>query len=101
LSDERFTREERIRLANDNERLSMSGSIRLQPNGPYIVTGPITIEDADGHVINVAEGKQIKLCRCGHSGTKPYCDGTHRRVDFVSRPLFEPEPIAAASDDES
>jgi len=68
-------------------------SIRIQGNGPYMITGPITIEDVDGNVITVGEGRTIKLCRCGHSATKPYCDGTHRRVDFVSRPTFEPEPI--------
>jgi CDGSH-type Zn-finger protein len=78
----------------------VSGSIRLQPNGPYIVTGPMTIEDAEGHLITVAEGRTIKLCRCGHSATKPYCDGTHRRVDFVSRPTFEPEPVAREGSDE-
>jgi len=72
-------------------------TIRIQPNGPYIVTGPMTIEDAEGNVITVAEGHHVKLCRCGHSGTKPYCDGTHRRVDFVSRPTFEPEPVLASS----
>jgi CDGSH-type Zn-finger protein len=66
-------------------------TIRIQANGPYIVEGPIAIEDADGNVIIVDEGRAVKLCRCGHSGTKPYCDGTHRRVDFVSRPTFEPE----------
>lgn len=74
----------------------MVGSIRIQANGPYVVEGPITIEDADGHVITVPEGHRVKLCRCGHSGTKPYCDSTHRRVDFVSRPTFEPEPVLAA-----
>ena len=78
----------------------MPGSIRIQPNGPYIVTGPMSIADADGHVITVAEGRQIKLCRCGHSGTKPYCDGTHRRVDFVSRPSFEPEPVEVSVDED-
>ena len=72
--------------------------IRIQPNGPYIVEGPITIADADGNVIAVAEGRTIKLCRCGHSGTKPYCDGTHRRVDFVSRPMFEPAPVTTPDD---
>ena len=74
--------------------------IRIQPNGPYLVDGPMTIADADGHLITVPEGKTIKLCRCGHSGTKPYCDGTHRRVDFVSRPTFEPEPVAAPRGDD-
>ena len=51
-----------------------------------------------GNVMTVAEGRTIKLCRCGHSGTKPYCDGTHRRVDFVSRPTFEPEPVTILDD---
>jgi CDGSH-type Zn-finger protein len=69
-------------------------SILIRPNGPYVITGPITIEDAEGNVLTVAEGRIVKLCRCGHSATKPYCDGTHRRVDFVSRPAFEPEPVA-------
>jgi CDGSH-type Zn-finger protein len=75
-------------------------TIRIKANGPYIVEGPMTIEDGEGHVITVAEGHRIKLCRCGHSGTKPYCDGTHRRVDFVSRPTFQPEPVAAYADDD-
>lgn len=69
--------------------------IRIQPNGPYIVTGPMTIEFADGSELAIAAGHRVKLCRCGHSGAKPYCDGTHRRVDFVSRPSFEPEPVKA------
>ena len=69
----------------------MTSGIRIQPNGPYIVSGPITIEDGDGHVITVAPDRIVKLCRCGHSGKKPFCDQTHRRVDFVSRPAFVPE----------
>jgi CDGSH-type Zn-finger protein len=67
-------------------------SIRMEPNGPYIVTGPITIADAEGNEITVDAGRTVKLCRCGHSGKKPYCDDSHRRVDFVSRPSFLPEP---------
>ena len=67
-------------------------SIRMEPNGPYVVTGPLTIADAEGNEIRVDEGRTVKLCRCGHSGKKPYCDDSHRRVDFVSRPSFLPEP---------
>jgi CDGSH-type Zn-finger protein len=67
-------------------------TIRTEANGPYIVTGPITILDVDGHEHRVPEGHVVKLCRCGHSAKKPFCDQTHRRVDFVSRPLFLPEP---------
>ncbi|WP_372587560.1 MULTISPECIES: CDGSH iron-sulfur domain-containing protein [Sphingomonas] len=25
-----------------------------------------------------------RLCRCGGSANKPYCDSTHRRIGFVS-----------------
>ncbi len=80
----------------------MSGDrahVRMQPNGPYLVTGPATIEFADGTSVAVESGKVVKLCRCGHSATKPYCDGTHRRVDFVSRPTFEPEPVRSSRPD--
>jgi CDGSH-type Zn-finger protein len=30
----------------------------------------------------VPSSKKYALCRCGRSGTKPFCDGTHARVGF-------------------
>lgn len=67
--------------------------IETRANGPYVVVGPITIVDVEGRRIEVAEGQVVTLCRCGHSANKPFCDSSHRRVDFVSRPLFQPEPV--------
>ena len=54
----------------------------MQENGPYLVTGPVRIVDAEGNAYDVADRKVIALCRCGGSTTKPFCDGTHSRKGF-------------------
>ena len=66
----------------------------VDPDGPARAVcrdRPIKIADAEGDEIP-EDGRTVKLCRCGHFGKKPYRDETHRRVDFVSRPSFLPEP---------
>jgi CDGSH-type Zn-finger protein len=50
------------------------------PDGPLIVKGRVEIESGTGR--NVARVERVALCRCGHSDTKPYCDGSHGRVGF-------------------
>ncbi len=51
-------------------------------NGPYHVKGKVTIVTQDGRVLDVVD--DAYLCRCGHSSTKPFCDGTHEKVGFES-----------------
>ena len=62
----------------------MAGTeIKVRENGPYKVTGPITLIDADGNSYDLGEdGQPIALCRCGGSTTKPFCDGTHSKIAF-------------------
>ncbi len=50
-------------------------------NGPLVVHGNMEIIAGSGRTINRVESTQ--LCRCGHSNTKPYCDGSHARSGFV------------------
>ncbi len=57
-------------------------SITPYQNGPLGVAGPVEIISGTGRTINRAEN--ATLCRCGHSGRKPYCDGTHARVGFTA-----------------
>lgn len=57
-------------------------TIKVRQNGPYLVTGPFTLVDAEGNVFELPEGKGVVLCRCGRSSTKPFCDKTHREVGF-------------------
>ncbi len=56
--------------------------IKVRENGPYKVTGPIDLIDADGNAFEVPEGEVVALCRCGGSTTKPFCDGTHSKTGF-------------------
>jgi CDGSH-type Zn-finger protein len=56
--------------------------IKVRDNGPYKVTGPVVIVDADGNRFPVEEGRPVALCRCGASQTKPFCDRSHREVGF-------------------
>ena len=50
-------------------------------DGPLIVRGDFRLVDQDGGEID--PGRQtIALCRCGKSGIKPFCDGSHKRSGF-------------------
>jgi CDGSH-type Zn-finger protein len=51
-------------------------------NGPYLVGGGATLRDAEDNAYEV--GDTIALCRCGHSNTKPFCDGTHEKTNFAA-----------------
>jgi CDGSH-type Zn-finger protein len=53
--------------------------IRATEDGPFVVEGPVTIEAADESTIS---GHRGALCRCGASGSKPFCDGSHSDVGF-------------------
>lgn len=53
---------------------------RATRDGPVVVAGPIVVEDSEGKVLRRAD--QVAFCRCGHSATKPFCDGAHTRSGF-------------------
>jgi CDGSH iron-sulfur domain-containing protein 3 len=57
-------------------------TIRVRKNGPYKITGPINIVDAEGVPFELPPGSSVVLCRCGHSKTKPFCDATHKEIGF-------------------
>lgn len=57
-------------------------AIDPQLDGPLQVRGNMEIISGTGRV--VARLTTATLCRCGHSNTKPFCDGSHARVGFRS-----------------
>jgi CDGSH-type Zn-finger protein/uncharacterized Fe-S cluster protein YjdI len=58
------------------------GGLSVTPNsgGPFKLSGAFGIESADGE--SSCTGTETALCRCGASGDKPFCDGTHAEVGF-------------------
>src|SRR5271163_1403885 len=49
--------------------------VNPRPNGPLHVGGNMEIISGTGRV--VARVTAARLCRCGGSSSKPFCDGTH------------------------
>lgn len=60
-----------------------SPAVTISPltNGPLSVVGPVAVRRPDG---TTEITRRTHLCRCGHSGNKPFCDGSHARVGFVA-----------------
>ena len=57
--------------------------IKVRHNGPYKLSGPVTLIDSDGNEYELPDdGRPLALCRCGGSTTKPFCDGTHSKIGF-------------------
>ena len=63
-------------------------------DGPLLVRGSFRLVDQDGAEIDPGRGT-IALCRCGKSGIKPFCDGSHKRSGF-SAPSAPSRPRPAA-----
>jgi CDGSH-type Zn-finger protein len=78
--------------------------VKVTRNGPYIVSGgvPMSVEaivdDSDGESESwrveskLSDRQKCGLCRCGKSGSKPLCDGSHMDVAFdgTETGSFEP-----------
>jgi CDGSH-type Zn-finger protein len=67
------------------------GPTRITPyrNGPYLIRGPFTMVDQEGNEIEVRR-RVVALCRCGRSQTRPFCDGTHKKIRFRAESGAEP-----------
>ena len=85
-------------ISNDRFR------IKVSQNGPYLVSGGIPLAkqtigiDAEGYSYEWREGtkypsqENYALCRCGRSKNRPFCDGTHIKVDFRGKEAASREP---------
>jgi CDGSH-type Zn-finger protein len=56
-------------------------TIKGRENGPLLIFGSASYTDSEGNQ-QTTGGSTIALCRCGASANKPFCDGTHRKINF-------------------
>ena len=73
-----------------------STKITVNNNGSIRVEGDFEVVDPQGQPFGLAGRTAVGLCRCGASGNKPFCDGSHNRIGFqdsvVARELPPPKP---------
>lgn len=55
--------------------------ITVAQNGPLKIKGTLEVQLASGEMVT-KEGT-TGFCRCGVSENKPFCDGSHRKIDFI------------------
>lgn len=62
-------------------------SVEIMKDGPYIIKGPISLNDENGNKIELIKNINA-LCRCNNSKNKPFCDGTHSKAFKLSEKIL-------------
>lgn len=64
------------------KKIDTKPTISTSTNGPLVVANITEITEANGNVFPIDKPK-IALCRCGESKSKPFCDGTHGKINWT------------------
>jgi CDGSH-type Zn-finger protein len=81
-----------------------NATVHIAKNGPYLVSGGLPLRkqtigtNSAGESVRWIGGRSYptpdayELCRCGHSATKPFCDGSHTNAKFDGTETASREP---------
>lgn len=64
----------------ESAKIEAESIVEVMENGPLLVYGNLKIKDAAGN--ETTKHKVTAFCRCGASENKPFCDGSHKKIDF-------------------
>jgi len=65
-------------------------TIESRDSGPYVISNVSNLKTSRAESVKTA--RTMVLCRCGKSGSKPHCDGTHTKIDFNSSKIEGRQP---------
>ena len=97
-------------LPGDDSNVSAEKKTKISRDGPLVVSGvvPLRIEliicDASGTPAEWQTDETFpmkesySLCRCGQSGDKPFCDGSHTAAGFKDPPAVRRPPFFEEAD---
>jgi uncharacterized Fe-S cluster protein YjdI len=54
--------------------------VKVTPAGPLLIHGNFILEQGTNET--VLNAQTTALCRCGQSMNKPFCDGSHKKINF-------------------
>ncbi len=69
-----------LSLDNDNVDQNSETNVTVTKAGPLLVDGNLSITQTDGEVVQ--KQGMTAFCRCGASSNKPFCDGSHKQIEF-------------------
>ena len=99
-----------IQIVLTDKSSSGGRKVTISKDGPYVVSGdiPLTMEIIEPNDEGLSwEWKTAKtfetngaykLCRCGRSTTKPFCDGSHAKIRFDGRETATRRPYVRQAD---
>ncbi|SCF26466.1 Zn-finger domain of CDGSH type-containing protein [Micromonospora purpureochromogenes] len=68
-------------MSAEHPAADAAATITPYEDGPLLVRGDFALVTPDGRSIDARRGT-VALCRCGKSALKPFCDGTHKAINF-------------------
>jgi CDGSH-type Zn-finger protein len=71
----------------------MPTKITVKSNGSIRVEGDFEVFDMNGNKFDLNGRTRISLCRCGKSKDMPFCDHTHKTIEFKSEIIARTVPL--------